>query len=122
MRKFGFHSDGRQCGPIDPARIPEGGWQWFDTEAERDSAYVPPPAPVPASVTMFQARAQLLRDGLLVPVEAAVSQAGGEAALAWEYALELRRNSPTVLAIAAALNLTSEQMDTMFRQAALIEA
>jgi hypothetical protein len=81
-----------------------------------------PPPPVPQAVTMFQARAQLSRVGILASVEAAIADAGGEAALAWEYALELRRDSPTVIALAAALEITEATMDGLFRAAALIEA
>lgn len=80
-----------------------------------------PPPPVPQAVTMFQAREQLRRDGLLATVDAAVAEADEPTRLAWEYALELRRESPTVLAIAGILGLTDAQMDTMFRNAVAIE-
>jgi hypothetical protein len=44
------------------------------------------------------------------------------ARLAWEDAREFRRHSPTVLAMAAELNLTDAQIDQLFITAAAIEA
>lgn len=40
--KYGLHEDGRKCGPIDPEKIGETGWTWYDTQAERDAAIVIP--------------------------------------------------------------------------------
>jgi hypothetical protein len=42
--------------------------------------------------------------------------------LAWKEALEFERNSPTVAAMAAALNLSGNQLDDLFIAAAQIEA
>lgn len=82
--------------------------------------YVPPPEPVPSVVSMFQARAVLMAAGLYETVDAAMQQAGGVNLIAWEYATEVRRDSPLVQAMAAELNLSSEQVDELFRQAAAI--
>ena len=41
---------------------------------------------------------------------------------AWEYANNIRRQSPTVNAIKAILNLTDEQVDQIFIQAEQIDA
>ena len=84
-----------------------------------------PPAPVvtvPDRVSRFQARAALMQAGLLDQAGAAVAQAGPLAQLAWNDAVEFRRNSPTINALAPALGLTAEQIDALFIAAAQIEA
>lgn len=105
--------------------------QAFDARIGRlvDLPYVPSPnddgphdAPVPASISPFQARAALLSEGLLDAAEAAVSGAGPAAAIAWEYATEWRRDSPTIASIGDALGLTAIQIDDLFRYAATIRA
>jgi hypothetical protein len=70
----------------------------------------------------FQARAALLGAGLLTAAQAAVDASTPEVQLAWEYAIEWRRTSPTIAALAAALELTDEDVDNLFRAAMLIEA
>lgn len=80
-----------------------------------------PPPSVPAAVTARQARLVLLGAGLLDDVEQLLNNmagAQGEAArIEWEYALEIRRDSPLVQMLAPMLNLTGEQVDAMFVQA-----
>lgn len=78
------------------------------------------PDPVPAVISRFQARAALMDAGLLADVELAVGSAGPLAQLAWAEAVEWRRDSPTIAAIAASLDLTDGQLDDLFRAAALI--
>lgn len=70
----------------------------------------------------FQAKAALHLAGLLPAVEAAIAQADPVTQLAWAEAVEYRRNSPTILALAGALELTDEQVDDLFRAAMQIEA
>lgn len=83
-----------------------------------------PDAPVPARVTMRQARLALLAAGLLPQVDAAVAAipgAAGEAArIEWEYAATVERGSALVVGLSAALSLTSEQLDALFAQAAAL--
>ena len=75
---------------------------------------------VPVKVTMRQARLALLAANLLETVDAAIA-AGGEAdKIEWEYATEVRRDSPLVANMTAALGLTAEQVDGLFRQAATL--
>lgn len=69
-------------------------------------------------VSRFQGRVALSRAGLLDAAEAAAVAAGGETLMAWQEALEWRRTSPTIAALAAALGLTDEQVDDLFRAAA----
>lgn len=81
-----------------------------------------PFAPVPLPVTMAQARRMLARAGLLKAVQAAVDAlpADDETRIAWEYANEVHRGSPFVSAIGGRLNLTTEQLDGLFREASKI--
>ena len=83
----------------------------------------PPPGP-PQVVSRFQARAALHLAGLLPSVEAlmAAPEADPLARLAWADAIEFRRDSPTLVAMAAALSLTDEQLDQLFITAAGIDA
>lgn len=83
-----------------------------------------PPAPVPEVVSKFQAKASLLNAGYLETVEGIMADAGTPmiARLAWTEAQEFRRDSPTVAMMAAALSLTSEQVDDMFRYAEKVVA
>lgn len=72
-------------------------------------------------ISRFQARAALMQAGLLADVELALAGAGPLAQLAWAEAVEFRRTSPTIAAIAGALGLTEVQIDDLFRAAAAIE-
>ncbi len=88
----------------------------------------PPEAPSVESlraamvVSAFQARAALLAAGKLDDAEAAVAAAPRPVQIAWEYAVEFRRTSPTMLALAPALGLDDAALDDLFRQAAQISA
>lgn len=83
----------------------------------------PSPVPVPQVVSRFQARAALLQAGLLDTATAAIGASGNVfAQLAWAEAAEWRRDSPTLLALAEGIGLTSEQIDDLFRTAAEITA
>lgn len=89
--------------------------------AEWVSSYVPPepePEPVPHVLTARQAKRVLLAAGLLDDVDAAVSQADRETQIDWEYATEMRRDWPTLIAMAAALGMTDAQLDELFIQGA----
>ena len=84
--------------------------------------YVPVVDPVPEVVTMRQARLALLGAGLLAQVNTAVANmpgAEGDAArIEWEYAQEVRRDSPLVAGLSAALGLSDETKDNLFKVAA----
>ena len=86
--------------------------------------YTLPPSTVPAAVSMRQARLALLQAGLLAQVDAAIASmpgVDGEAArIEWEYATEVRRDSPLVDGLAAALSLTPEQLDNLFETGAAL--
>ncbi len=84
--------------------------------------YVPAVVAVPEVVTMRQARLALLGAGLLAQVNTAVANmpgAEGDAArIEWEYAQEVRRDSPLVAALSVALGLTDETLDNLYKIAA----
>lgn len=123
---------------VDPAAVPDWaadwpeaaeagpGWLWDGEE------FTPPPETDPAEAlaaeresmvcSRFQAKAALHSAGLLPAVEAAIAQADPVTQLAWAEAVEYRRNSPTILALAAALELSDEQVDDLFRTAMQITA
>ena len=119
------------CVTVAPPEIPPGsrarwtGAAWVVEPIPTGPTVAPadPAAPVvPASVTAFQARAALLAAGLLDDVEAAVAAADRLTQTAWEYALAFERTSPTIAALAAAIGLTDQQLDDLFRVAATISA
>lgn len=94
----------------------EQGWTVRDLTADELRARVP------ASVTMRQARLSLLAAGLLQAVNDAIAVmpgADGEAArIEWEYATEVRRDSPLVAALAGPLNLADADLNQLFISAA----
>lgn len=109
------------------ARWSMGAWQFEAVTTEPDTE----PAPetleqwrARAVVSRFQARAALHLAGMLEQVQTMMDNPATDmlARLAWQDAQEFRRTSPTVQAMGAALGLTAEQLDNLFRQAATIQA
>lgn len=82
------------------------------------------PTAVPETVTRFQARAALHIAGHLSTVEVLMTNESTPmlARLAWQDALEFKRQSPTVLTMGAALGLKDVDIDQLFIAAAQIEA
>ena len=70
-------------------------------------------------ITPLQAKMQLDKIGLLDDVEAMVAS-NRQTQLYWEYALEIRRDHPTLQAMASALGLNDERLDEMFMEASKI--
>jgi hypothetical protein len=94
------------------------GWRWDETLA----GFVPGRT-VPNQVTMRQARLALLGAGLLDGVDAAIAAIEDEtqrraAQITWDFAQEVRRDFPLVLALAGAFGLTDAQIDELFIAAA----
>ncbi|WP_299830653.1 hypothetical protein [uncultured Roseobacter sp.] len=85
------------------------------------------PVMVPETVSRFQAKAALNDEGLLTAAEAIVAAVGGTAQLAWNEAIEFRRDSPTIASLAPGLwptNTASQNtaaLDALFIAAAQIE-
>lgn len=86
--------------------------------------YVPVVDPVPEVVSMRQARLALHAAGLLDAVAAEIVSMPGtdgeQARIEWEYAQDIRRDWPVVAAAAGALGLSDEQLDALFRTAAIL--
>lgn len=85
------------------------------------TTFTPTPAPAPqppVSVSMRQARLALLEAGLLDDINAAITQLGQAAAIEWEYATEVRRDSPLIALVASNNSLTEQQIDNLFISAA----
>lgn len=85
---------------------------------------VPPPViePVPAVVTMRQARLELLEAGKLSAVGAAIAAlpAGQRdaAQIEWDYSATVERGSTLVSLLGAALGFDAEDLDALFTAAA----
>lgn len=93
---------------------PQDGWYWFDTFDEALQFFAVLRSS--DSITMRQARLYLLSAGLLSQVDNIVSQ--NEAwKIEWEYATDIVKNSPLVVALANQLDLSAEAIDTMFNEA-----
>ena len=77
---------------------------------------------VPQSVTMRQARLALLQIGKLADVDTAIDSLPEPQKTAsrieWEYALDVSRTWPTLLALAPLLGLDDATLDTLFVEAA----
>ena len=98
--------------------------QPIDADSADALAFFNPPAPVPVAVDMAQARLALLAVGLLSTVDAAIADMSGpegEAArIEWEYRATVRRDSPLVVSLAAALGLDDSTLDALFVEAAAL--
>ena len=86
-----------------------------------EDAPAPEPLPsVPQVVSPLQARLALMRMGLREQVETAVALASEDVRVSWEYATEIRRQSPLITALAPALGLTDVALDQLFTLAATL--
>ena len=100
----------------DSYTYPQDGWYWFNSF---DEALVFFASQTRDSITMRQARLYLLSIGLLNQVETVIAR-NEEWKIEWEYATEVQKDSPLVLALAKELNLTPESIDLMFNEAGVL--
>tara|TARA_R110000823_G_C15913573_1_gene497990 strand:- start:40 stop:423 length:384 start_codon:yes stop_codon:yes gene_type:complete len=99
-------------------RVVEVGMAEFAAMASRDDIVdfsPPPPPPELLECSPAQMRIALHRAGLLAQVQA-IADADPEAAIVWEYATTIERNSPFIDALGFGA-FTPEQIDDLFRAA-----
>ena len=89
---------------------PVDGWYWFDSFDLALQFF----AQSVDVISMRQCRLSLLQADLLDTIDSAMQSASEAAKIEWEYANEVRRDSPVLLALTASLNMTSEQVDALF--------
>jgi len=97
--------------------------EWL-AEGNTPEPYVPPPPPIPATVTRFQALAVLAAGGYLPTIKTYIATLGEDniTRLAWENAADWERTSPTLNALATMLNLTSAEVDDLSVAASQVSA
>jgi len=112
---FIIEEDGRCIYSSRVSEVPEGA---------TIEPYVPPPTPVPTTVTRFQALAVLSAGGYLPAIRAHIAALDQDniQRLAWENATDWERTSPTLNALAAMLGLDDTQVDDLFIAASNISA
>jgi hypothetical protein len=79
--------------------------------------YEATPSIVPQQVSPRQARLALLSANLLTQATAAVDAGDQQTQITWEFASYFDRNDPLIIGIGTKLNLTSAQIDDLFRAA-----
>lgn len=82
-------------------------------------AAIPPP-PVPPEVSAMQAQLVLHAAGRLDAVETAISGASRDVQIYWAKATTFHRTHPVLLSMAQALQMSSADLDDLFRQAAAL--
>jgi hypothetical protein len=110
--------------PADPGNTDYQQYLQWLAEGNVPEPYVPPPPPIPSTVTRFQALAILAAGGYLdtVRTHIATLDANNVQRLAWENAADWERSSPTLNALATMLGLTSTEVDDLFVAASQVSA
>lgn len=110
--------------PPDPDNVDYQQYLQWLAEGNVPDPYVPPPPPIPATVTRFQALAALSRAGHLPAIRTYIATIDQDdiIRLAWENAAEWERSSPLLNTLAQMLGLTGQQVDDLFIAASNISA
>ena len=110
--------------PAEPANTMYQEYLAWLAEGNTPDPYVPPPPPIPSTVTRFQALAILAAGGYLDTVRTYINtlDQNNVQRLAWENAADWERTSPTLNALATMLNLTSAEVDDLFIAASQVSA
>ena len=110
--------------PADPANTDYAAYLQWLAEGNTPEPYVPPPPPIPATVTRFQALAVLAAGGYLPTIRTYIAtlDQNNVQRLAWENAADWERTSPTLNALAQMLGLTDAQVDDLFIAASQVSA
>lgn len=110
--------------PPDPQNSDFAAYLAWVAEGNEPQPYTPPPGRPPDEVTMGQARLALHDMGRLQAVEAALAAmpepARKRARIEWDYRPTVRRDSPLVVQLGAALGLDSAALDDLFTHAAAL--
>ena len=105
---------------VDPPEVNEWMYyQWDGAGWVEFNEYPTTPAPpvvIPQSISPRQARLKLLEADLLDNLEAVITT-NRAWQIEWEYATEVKRDSPLIDAVASEAGLTSDQIDQMFIEA-----
>lgn len=99
----------------------DNGWQEYqDWLATGNVALDPDPEyiPVPEHVSPLQIRKALRQQGLKSAIDQYVATLSEEAQEEWEYATQIERRHPLIVAAATLLNKTEAEVDDLFRLAA----
>ena len=110
--------------PPDPANTDYAAYLEWLAEGNTPEPYVPPPPPIPTTVTRFQALATLAAGGWLDVVHTYIDALprSNVQRLAFENATDWERTSPTVNALAQMLGLSAAQVDELFITASKVSA
>jgi hypothetical protein len=110
--------------PAEPANTMYQEYLAWLAEGNTPDPYVPPPPPIPSTVTRFQALAILAAGGYLDTVRTYINtlDQNNVQRVAWENAADWERTSPTLNALATMLNLTSAEVDDLFIAASQVSA
>lgn len=92
------------------------------TKAEQEAEYLEAKrkAAVPQVITIRQAKLALHAAGMLDDIDAVIASADRAVQLEWEYATEIKRDWPTLVAMQGALGLTDLQVDGLFTSASTL--